>query len=205
VADRQDRERATDAGTADPLWRDISGNGAGAAGQVRPQRPRKGKPTADEADEFVAGIEGQPALVDNGVYDVTVKRLERWEFPRGKKDERQPKITFHCVIVGGKFNGEELPMRMNFDLPIRRGRKLWDTIKVATCGAEPKKVSRISLRRLFIGRVFRAEVRILESPQRQEDWAPVLGPDKKPVIKCRSSVIDHFIEAQTGPPDDYLL
>lgn len=196
--DRQDRECATDAGTAGRF----NGNGAGVAGQGRPQRPRKVK---SEADEFVADIEGPPALVDNGVYEVKVKRLERWEFPRGKKGERQPKITFHCVIFGGPFNNTELVMRMNYDLPIRRSSKIWETITIATRGYHPTRASRISLRRLFLNRVFRAEVKTLESPHRQRNWAPVLGQDDKPVIRCRASVIDHFIEACTGPDNDYLL
>lgn len=187
-----------------------SGNGtAGAASQSRPQRPRKGKPkgdeSGDESDDFVAAIEAPPEIVEPGIYDVKVERLERWEFYRGKKGERQPKITFWCVLFGGQCNGIKLPMRMNFDVPIRRSSKLWETITVATFPDVPRRVSRISLKKLFIGRLFRAEVRILVSPYRDKGWKPILGNDGQSKERARASVIDCFVEALTGYNNDYLL
>lgn len=197
--DRLLRERPPQAWTP-------SGNVAGAASQGRPQRPRKGKPKGDETpDEFDAAIEAPPEIVEPGIYDVKVERLERWEFYRGKKGERQPKITFWCVLFGGQCNGIKLPMRMNFDVPIRRSSKLWETITVATFPDVPRRVSRISLKKLFIGRLFRAEVRILVSPYRDKGWKPILGNDGQSKERARASVIDCFVEALTGHNNDYLL
>lgn len=174
----------------------------------KPRRPRGNAKKNHEAGSDPLDdtkIEAAPAIIEPGVYDVKVERLERWVFPRGRKDERQPKITFRCVVYGGQFNGDKLPMRMNFDLPIRRGSKLWETILVATFPEKPSRISRISLRRLFEGRVFQAEVRTLVSPYRDKTWKPICGEDEQPRERGRTSVIDHFISAQTGPPDGYLL
>jgi len=166
---------------------------------------RRGKKKLETPDTFDVDVEAAPEMVDPGIYDVKVERLERWEFFRGKKGERQPKITLWCVIYGGQFNGIKLPMRMNYDVPIRRGSKLCETITVATFPDVPKRASRISLRKLFTERVFKAEVRTLISPYRDKNWKPILGNDDKPKEKARTSIVDCLLEAMTGPKHDYLL
>jgi hypothetical protein len=177
-----------------------SDNGSGRSRPHRPRRPKK-----EEQDEFLVSVDGPPAQVDDGRYQVLVKKLERWEFHRGRKNERQMKLTFWCTIATeGKHFGKELPLRMNLDLPIRRHSNLWKTICVAV-GDKPKRVSRLSLKRLFVGRIFNAEVRTLISPERDANWKPVTDQRGNPVEKERSSIIDHFISAETGPPNDYLL
>ena len=166
-------------------------------------RPRRTRPEKEEREEFVVSVEAPPSLVEPpGTYQVCVKRLERWFF-KGSKDA--PKITLHCVVVDGPHTGATLPMRMTCTVPIRRSSKLWETILVATYPETPKRISRISLKRLFVGRVFQAEIRTLVSPHRDKDGKPVRDGEGNTVERSRSSVIDRFLVALTGTPHDYLL
>lgn len=172
----------------------------GPPASVKLRRGQKSRPTDD--DELVCEVEQAPALVPDGCYDVMVDRLERWKFP-GSPDAW--KITFHCRVFGGPHNGTILVYRIPWHWPVKWGSKLGDTIRLAAGGSIPRRSSRISLKRLFVGRLFRAQVRTLISPRRDRFGKPVVGQDGQIIEKCRASVVDQFLEALTGVPSDYIL
>ncbi len=165
-------------------------------------RRGSGRRRKADDDDFICEVEKAPALVPDGDYDVRVDRLERWKFP-GTPDAW--KLTLRCSIFGGPYNGVVLPLRMPWHWPARWSSKLGETIKLATGGSIPKRSSRISLKRLFVGRVFRAQVRTLISPRRDRFGKPLLDQSGATIEKSRESIIDHFIETLAGTPDDYLL
>lgn len=187
-------------------------NGAGAIGatmQTENGRPptaarlRRGqKPRQVDDEDFVCEVEEAPALVPEGQYDVMVDRLERWKFP-GSPDAQ--KITVYCRVFGGPHNNTILLYRMPWHWPVKWGSKLGDVIRLAAGGSIPRRASRISLKRLFVGRLFRAQVRTLISPRRDRFGKPLPGQDGQNIEKCRTSVVDQFLEALTGVPSDYIL
>lgn len=175
-------------------------NGGGPPGPARFRRGQTPRPTDD--DDFIAEVEKPPALIPDGIYDVLIDRLEKWKFP-GSPDAW--KITFHCRVFGGPYNNTVVVYRIPWHWPVRWGSKLGDVIRLAAGGSIPRRASRISLKRLFAGRLFRAQVRTLVSPRRDRFGKPVVGQDGQIIEKCRASVVDQFLEALTEAPNDYLL
>lgn len=166
-------------------------------------RLRRGqKPRQTDDDDFICEVEQAPALVPEGQYDVRVDRLERWKFPSSLDAW---KLTFHCRVFGGPYNNVILLYRIPWHWPATWGSKLGDVIRLAAGGSIPRRSSRISLKRLFTGRLFRAQVRTLVSPRRDRFGRPVVGQDGQIIEKCRASVVDQFLEALTEAPSDYLL
>jgi hypothetical protein len=163
---------------------------------------RRQKPRSEDDEDFICEIEQAPALVPEGHYEVIVNRLERWQFP-GSPDAL--KITFHCLVVDGPYNKTILTYRIPYHWPITWGSKLGDMVRIATEGNIPRRTSKISLKRLFVGRLFSVQVRCLISPRRDRFGKPLVGQDGQNIEKCRESVIDQFIKALTGVPSDYIL
>lgn len=172
----------------------------GPPGPARPRRGQKPRPADDE--DFICEVEQAPALVPDGCYDVRVDRLEQWKFP-GSPDAL--KITFHCRVFGGPYNNTTLLYRIPLHRPIKWGSKLGDMIRLAAGGSIPRCSSRISPKRLFVGRIFRVQVRTLISPRRDGLGKLLVGQDGQKIEKCRASVVDQFLEALTGVPSDFIL
>ncbi len=156
-----------------------------------PQRPLGAKQGQETWDEVT--VEPARVWVPEGKYSLAVVKVEPpWSY-RGMKfgaghpkaGEPVMKLTILCEIIDGAHRGVKLPLLMNYSRKPGRGSKLWQHIMIANGAAPPRRVERISLRKLFEGGGFLGEVR-------------TSTPDGNANLKY--SVVDRFIKRIVGRP-----
>ena len=155
-----------------------------------PQRPLSAKQGQETWDEVT--LEPARPWVPEGKYSVAVVKVEPpWTYKGMKFGSGHPKagepvmkLTILCEIIDGENLGVKLPLLMSYSRKPGRGSKMWRHIALAN-GGPPKRVERLSLRKLFEGGVFLGMVR-------------TSTPDGN--ANPKYSVVDRFIERIVGRP-----
>jgi hypothetical protein len=153
------------------------------------ERPQKQEANPDQDLEFDCNVEN-PSLIPKGIYTVSFLRAEK-EYLWG----REKIFLWFQIMDFGEFQGEKLYLACNAPKKAKKGKvatsskyyQLW----VLAAGRRPDRYDRMSTK-IFRGKVFRAQVRIVTTNARNLVHSPLL----------QYPIIDDLVERLTDSETD---